>query len=73
LALDTRLSTQRGLYAGTQCRVFATQRSSLQRVGKAKLVADRILSKPVDVNALLREFKHLLDGGSDVLDGGARA
>jgi len=30
-------------------------------VDKAKLVADRILPKPVDVNALLRELKNLLD------------
>jgi hypothetical protein len=30
-------------------------------VEKAKLVADRILPKPVDVNALLREIESLLN------------
>jgi DNA-binding response OmpR family regulator len=32
-----------------------------EHTDKAKLVADRILPKPVDVNALLREIKDLLD------------
>jgi hypothetical protein len=35
--------------------------TSHKHVEKAKLAADRILPKPVDVNALLREMKNLLD------------
>ena len=41
--------------------IMLTGDTADKHVEKVKLVADRILPKPVDVNALLREIKSLLN------------
>jgi DNA-binding response OmpR family regulator len=45
--------------------IMLTGDTANKHIEKAKLVADRILPKPVDVNVLLREIDALLSSGRD--------